>query len=1051
MKKTLSILIVSCIIAHAYSQNYGDYRLYADINFENGTADDSQGNSQVVLLNGATVTTDADRTGKVLYCPSATKGALKFNNSPLHDQMTISFWFKRQDSSNTNWRMMFSFTAANGSKVYFTPHTTWSESSYLVYDNQAYNVYKTVIGQVVTNNQWIHYALVFADNTVTVYQDGEQAGSITMVTKLSDINANQWFFGNDPNQNFPMEGKIDDIKIFHSVLSPNQIRALKAQVQLPEPVDESAPVAWLPFNDTVSDAMGAITPVATAVSYANNTMNKKHVVLTENSSIAFGSECLGSDKFSISLLIKKETFGDAADGKEILKFKADNGDYYGVRIFKSASQYGLQLVKRVNGSISVEANSTRYLTANQWNSVVFIQTFSSAGTAAIRIYVNGASGLLKTNLNIHSISPSTCVLGSGEGNSLACEMDELKVFQRELSASGISAFHQSSLDPVVLTINPKVKFQTIANFGSSDAWNAQPVGLYFTLAKKEKLAELLFSQELDSAGNPKGIGLSSWRFNIGAGTFEQGTASRIEQPERRTECFLNNDGTWNWNKQAGQRWFLEKAALTYQVPDIIGWQNSPPVQFTVRGLGFREKGDPKQSILKTDKYNAFGDFLADVILHFKDQGINFKYISPLNEPQHDWTPDTQGGTFKQEGTPWTNQEIKNVLQAIDSRFALKNIDSKLFVTEAGNIGALLSGTGVAQDQINQLWKTSGSNYIGNISSLSKIISAHSYWDDTNDNTIVSQRSTLNTRISQLASGYQYWQTEYSLLGTGYQWGHPADRQLTPMECGISLARIIHNDLAVGNATGWQWWSTFELEKNTGAEDRFALIPVAVNSTQTDGVFRTTKLLYTLGNYSRFIRPGMKRVQISRSDNKTDTQAVSSQMISAYMNEESSEFVIVAVNASLNECGIKLKINNLSEELIPEGFVPYVTTNNPEDNLKKYPNVYLNENFILPPTSIVTFVSKMDVGTKIPSIASAAKTVSIAPNPADDFIQVHIQSEEPSMSIQLIDLAGKVINRVAVSGQTKDLQIPVSHLDAGLYLLKTTFTTHTELNKIIIKH
>jgi len=615
--------------------------------------------------------------------------------------------------------------------------------------------------------------------------------------------------------------------------------------------------------------------------------------------------------------------------------------------------------------------------------------------------------------------------------------------------------YEADPNPVIFTVNPAIKYQTIANFGSSSGWFAEPVGSSLTTEKKEKIAELLFSRDFDSEGNPKGIGLSAWRFHIGSGTAEQGDASRIENPLRRTECFLNADGSYNWNKQAGSRWFLVKASLTYQVPDIIGWLCVPPVYYTVRGLGFREYNDPKQSILKADKYNAYGGFLADVVLHFKDLGIHFNYISPLNEPQFNHAPTIPGGTYKQEGSPWTNQEIKNVVQAIDNQFRLKNVGAKLFVTESGSIDYLTDEVGlyaVSRDQINELWKPSGPHYIGNIPSMSKIISSHSYMTDQDDNTIVSTRKKLSTRISQLASDYQYWQTEYALDADSYLWGHPAGRPLTSMERGISAARIIHNDLAVGNATGWQWWTTFEIVTGNYQEERFGLIPVSINNTQTDGVFRTTKLLYTLGNYSRFVRPGMKRIEVSRSDNKTDVQAVSTQMVSAYIHEETSEVVIVAVNASLNACNIQLKINNLSEELIPEGFTPYVTTDKPEDNLKKYPTVSLNENFILPPTSVVTFVSKMKINTKIPAVIDHPNTVSIAPNPATDFLKLNINTEESPVSVQLIDLTGKIINQLALSNHNdKDMQIAVRNVDAGIYLLKVSFKSFTELNKIIIKH
>ena len=77
----------------------------------------------------------------------------------------------------------------------------------------------------------------------------------------------------------------------------------------------------------------------------------------------------------------------------------------------------------------------------------------------------------------------------------------------------------------------------------------------FRIKAVEALQESVFSREVDSNGNPEGIGLSIWRFNIGAGSVEQNDSSHIN-PHTRTECFLTPDGTYDWSRQAGQRNFL---------------------------------------------------------------------------------------------------------------------------------------------------------------------------------------------------------------------------------------------------------------------------------------------------------------------------------------------------------------------------------------------------------------------------------------------------------------------------------------------------------------
>ena len=46
-------------------------------------------------------------------------------------------------------------------------------------------------------------------------------------------------------------------------------------------------------------------------------------------------------------------------------------------------------------------------------------------------------------------------------------------------------------------LQPDKCFQTIHNFAASDAWHLQYIGKNWLDAKKERIADLLFSQELD--------------------------------------------------------------------------------------------------------------------------------------------------------------------------------------------------------------------------------------------------------------------------------------------------------------------------------------------------------------------------------------------------------------------------------------------------------------------------------------------------------------------------------------------------------------------------
>ena len=71
-----------------------------------------------------------------------------------------------------------------------------------------------------------------------------------------------------------------------------------------------------------------------------------------------------------------------------------------------------------------------------------------------------------------------------------------------------------------VTIDAGQSFQTLTGFGASDCWAPAFVGKSW-ITNRDKISELLFSSEIQS-GQPKGIGLSMWRVNLGGGSAEQG-------------------------------------------------------------------------------------------------------------------------------------------------------------------------------------------------------------------------------------------------------------------------------------------------------------------------------------------------------------------------------------------------------------------------------------------------------------------------------------------------------------------------------------------------
>ena len=429
-------------------------------------------------------------------------------------------------------------------------------------------------------------------------------------------------------------------------------------------------------------------------------------------------------------------------------------------------------------------------------------------------------------------------------------------------------------DYIIETSQPR---QTIRHFGASDAWSMQFIGLWDNEAEQEKIADWLFSTENDSQGQPKGIGLSVWRFNLGAGSAEQGRESQIN-PGTRTECFLTKDGTYDWTKQSGQRKFI-RMAKQRGVPHFLAFLNSAPVYFTQNGLATNTGRDGTIN-LKDDCYDDFARFMATSLKGLEEQeGIHFDYLCPVNEPDGHWNwlgP-------KQEGSPATHREIARLVRETSKALTEQGLNTQILMDESSDIRCLL-GIHETDWQRGNAISTffspdSTLTYVGNLPNVPHLVAAHSYWTNTPIPYMKKVREQLREECKKY--GIKFWQTEICIMGNDTEIGGGQGYDFT-MKTALYVARVIHHDLTYADAESWSWW------RACGGNYRDGLIRVYEREQRA----RDSKLLWALGNFSRFIRPGAVRYEVS-SPKQEDPFGL---MVSAYQNED-GKWVCVAINYS----------------------------------------------------------------------------------------------------------------------------------------------------------
>lgn len=399
-----------------------------------------------------------------------------------------------------------------------------------------------------------------------------------------------------------------------------------------------------------------------------------------------------------------------------------------------------------------------------------------------------------------------------------------------------------------IVVDESITYQTIESFGTSGAWWSQYVGGFTKDANgtggstREDIATLLFDRE-------KGIGLTCYRFNLGAGSVESKTGTFWDQ-HRRAQCFEKEPGVYDFNKDANAVWFLRRAS-ELGVEEVVLFCNSPLVRLTDNGLPHMTEGGSRTNI-SPEKYPEWAGYCMDVAEHFVEEGIPVKFISPINEPQWDW----YNG---QEGCHYAKTDVAKVyiafLDELESRPALEGV--KLSGPESGE------------------WKGDAVGYTSAILNTVRLqehfdtIDNHSYWSDAEDkksfkNWMVVHYPDVKIRTSE--------------------WCEMVNGSDFSMDSAIHIAQEIAEDLRILEVVSWQNWVGV-----APGGYRDGLIYIDESSQK----YRALKRLWSYGNYSRYVRPGYVRVDIQTEDK--DHEAMLPTAFTGTNDDGEQELVMVFIN------------------------------------------------------------------------------------------------------------------------------------------------------------
>jgi glucuronoarabinoxylan endo-1,4-beta-xylanase len=186
-----------------------------------------------------------------------------------------------------------------------------------------------------------------------------------------------------------------------------------------------------------------------------------------------------------------------------------------------------------------------------------------------------------------------------------------------------------------------------------------------------------------------------------------------------------------------------------------------------------------------------------------------------------------------------------------------------------------------------------------------------------------------------------WETEVSGLSGSAQGGPSTD-----ITNGIAVARWIYNALVTGGASAWHyWWLVGQASNN----DNEGLIFMPGDGPGGVGdVSSPPKRLYTVGNFSRFVRPGYQRLDVSGP-------VPSGVQVAAFRNPADNTMAIVAINGNAAASPVTLFVAGTAW---PGAVTPWVTS--ASANLAATTAVPLSGArfaVTLAPQSVTTFVGK----------------------------------------------------------------------------------------------
>ncbi|WP_440896508.1 glycoside hydrolase [Amphibacillus sp. Q70] len=486
----------------------------------------------------------------------------------------------------------------------------------------------------------------------------------------------------------------------------------------------------------------------------------------------------------------------------------------------------------------------------------------------------------------------------------------------------------SSTADKTIMLDPSYQHDPFEGWGTALVWFGNQTGTWPEEIKTE-LADAIFGEE--------GLDFNIARYNIGGedapetepymrlGGAVPGYWNRPDEfgpPEDLDEDEIENwteeedwwnpeDPThWDWEKDAGQQWWL-KAAQERGANLFEAFSNSAPYFMTKSGYTSGNDSSTQDN-LQEDQYENFAIYLTKVVEHLENElGVPINTLSPVNEPNTNYW--SAGG--RQEGSHWSPSSQAKIINTVADQLDGLDVDTIVSAMDETNTSTFLNN-----------WNAYNEETKANIGQMN----THTY--GTGQEKAIRDIAKFEDK--------RLWMSEVD-LGPG---GIPQDFE--DIRPALHLADRITTDINNLEPKAWVLWQAIEDEVNMNADNEnmnWGLIHVDFEPEDFDSLeFYKNKKYYAMGNYSKFIRPGH---QIINTDDDRTLAAI---------DKDSNEAVVIHTNWSENEQTIDIDLSGF--ENAGNVATPYVTSE--IDNLVQKDKISIEDDTLtvtVAPNSINTFV------------------------------------------------------------------------------------------------